>query len=178
MDFRSQQNLLPGLRNNNPGNIKTGQGWKGVVGNDGTFDIFSDDTWGLRALAMDLTAKMNRGLNTIASIISAYAPPGDNDTPSYISAVSRDTGIDPNELVQSPNDLPALMRAIVSHENGDQGSLISDADISQGIAMMGNGPGVLVQSAVDAVVNNTDNAGVILGGGVVLLLILLFRKGK
>lgn len=180
MDFRSQTNLLPGLRNNNPGNLKTGEGWKGVVSNDGTFDIFSDDTWGLRALAMDLQSKMNRGLTTIRSIITAYEGTGDNnDVPAYIAAVSAQSGIGPDDQLTFPDDWPDLMRAIVTHENGDQGSMISDADISQGINMMGNGVGTLVQAATDAVANNTDNAATFLVIGVGLVILLLTsRRGK
>lgn len=178
MDFRSQTDLPRGIRNNNPGNIKTGEGWKGVAGNDGTFDIFTDDTWGLRALAMDLQSKLNRGLTTIRQIISVYAPPSENDTDAYISAVSAQTGIGADDPLTYPDDWPDLMRAIVTHENGDQGALISDGDIAQGLSMMGGGPGVLVQSAIDAVSNNTDNAGIIAIGLAVGLILLIFSKSK
>ncbi len=178
MDFRSQTSLARGVRNNNPGNIKTGQGWKGVVTNDGTFDIFSDDTWGLRALAMDLQAKVNRGLTTIRQIITEYAPPSENDTAKYIAAVSAQSGIGPDDQLTFPDDWPDLMRAIVTHENGSDGSYISDADIAQGISMMGSGAGVLVQSAIDAVSNNTDNAGMIAIGLAVGLILLVFSKTK
>lgn len=178
MDFRNQTALARGLRNNNPGNIKTGQGWKGVVGNDGTFDIFTDDTWGLRALAMDLQAKLNRGLTTIRQIISEYAPPSENDTDKYIAAVAAQSGIGADDPLTYPDDWPDLMRAIVTHENGDQAAMISDADITQGISMMGGGPGVLVQSAIDAVSNNTDNATFIAAGLVIGVILFFFSSRK
>lgn len=143
MDFRQYPDAQAyrGIRNNNPGNIKSGIAWQGAVGDDGTFVIFDDDTWGLRAMAKDLTTKINSdGLTTIQDIISAYAPPSENDTATYIAAVASDTGFAPTDvLTADPQTLHALIRAIANHENGDQGSaLIADADIDQGIQMAGN----------------------------------------
>lgn len=140
MDYRSQTSLPRGIRNNNPGNIKTGIMWQGAAGDDGTFIIFADDTWGLRAMATDLSNKISKdGLNTINLIISAYAPPSENDTQSYIDAVSSDTGFGPDDvLTLDQPTLHALIRAIVNHENGADASAqyISDADIDTGISMV------------------------------------------
>lgn len=179
MDFRTLADwpsLPRGLRNNNPGNIKTGEGWKGVVGNDGVFDIFSDDTWGLRALAMDLTAKIHRGLLTIRDIISVYAPPSENDTLSYIAAVSDQSGIAPDQpLTADPVTLHNLIRAIITHENGQPAEHVSDSDIDQGIALTGNGVGTLVKSAVDAAAN-TDNTTLMLFGALALTILFAFKR--
>src|SRR5580698_686656 len=86
-----------GLSDNNPGDLKCcdGNNWQGLAGNDGTFNIFSDTIWGLRALALDLTTKINAdGLNTITAIVSDYAPASDsNNVQAYINSVSSDTGI-------------------------------------------------------------------------------------
>jgi len=143
MDYRTVAAAQPyrGIRNNNPGNIKAGISWQGAVGSDPTFTIFADDTWGLRAMAMDLTNKINSdGLNTITSIITAYAPPSENDTASYISSVSSDTGFGPDDALTADSaTLASLIRAIANHENGDDGSaLIPDADIATGISMAGD----------------------------------------
>ena len=137
--FIGRTDLHPGLRNNNPGNIKAdGTDWQGNLGDDGTFVIFKDISWGLRALATDLANKINKGENTIRAIISVYAPPSENQTESYISAVSSDTGIASEELLTIDQvTLHDLMRAIINHENGDsESSLISDGDIDQGISMI------------------------------------------
>src|ERR1700691_2166006 len=86
-----------GLEDNNPGDIKfDGTDWKGMAGNDGAFVIFSDTTWGLRAIALDLTNKIsNDGLNTIALIVNAYAPASDSNNVSvYISSMLSNTGFD------------------------------------------------------------------------------------
>jgi hypothetical protein len=144
MDYRGQASLPRGIRDNNPGNeeVETGVTWQGQVGADGNFIIFADTTWGLRALARDLTTKMTTdGLTTITAIITDYAPPSENDTASYIASVASDSGFGADDQL-SPDQptLHALMRAIVNHENGDDASAqyVSDADIDTGIEMAGN----------------------------------------
>src|SRR5689334_21426246 len=119
--FIGQDNLPIGLRNNNPGNIRPGDSWQGMVGENGGFVVFQDITWGLRALATDITNKIREGYNTITSLIGRYAPPSENNTPAYINAVAADTGIGPNDpLDLSAETLHDLVRAIMNHENGDQ----------------------------------------------------------
>lgn len=163
-----------GLLNNNPGNMKTGIDWKGAIGDDGTFITFSSIYWGLRALAQDLTTKITKdGLTTITDIISAYAPPAENNTPAYIAAVSADSGIGPmDQLAADPQTLHDLARSIIDHELGDPwAGYIQDDDIDQGIAMRGNGLSTLVQAAAAAVSNNTDNSAIIaIGVGVGLVI--------
>jgi hypothetical protein len=145
-----------GLQNNNPGDIKvSASNWLGAVGDNGTFVTFSDTTWGIRAMAVDLTTKINKdALNTITKIISAYAPSSDNNNvPAYISAVGNDTGIDPLALlVADTPTLSALIRAIINHEIGDtlSSQYVSDQDIATGISMM-TGISPLAQAAVIAV---------------------------
>jgi hypothetical protein len=181
MDFRQDPDAQPyrGIRNNNPGNIEKGIAWQGAVGDDGTFIIFADDTWGLRAMAKDLTTKINSdGLTTITAIITQYAPPSENDTASYIAAVASDTGFGATDLLTADQPtLHALIRAIANHENGDAGSaLVSDADIDTGIQMAGD-PTTVFNAAAIAV---SANPGISLAGvGVcAVLLWLLLRKRK
>lgn len=151
--FIGQSNLPRGLRNNNPGDIKTGEQWQGMVGDDGTFVTFSDITWGTRALATDLANKINEGENTITEIVSIYAPPSENNTTAYIASVSADTGFDPNAVLgMDQATLHALMRAVMNHELGDQYSaMVSDDDIDTGIGMMNSGLLSLFPAAVVAV---------------------------
>lgn len=73
--------------NLNPGNLhNVGQpGAGGNFGDEAKFDSFYD---GKQAQLNDLKAKLNGGLNTIAKIITRYAPPHyGNDTAAYIAAV-------------------------------------------------------------------------------------------
>lgn len=180
MDFRTDPDAAPyrGIRNNNPGNIKTGIAWQGAVGDDGTFIIFADDTWGLRAMAKDLTTKINSdGLTTITAIITVYAPPSENDTAAYISAVASDTGFGATDpLTADQPTLHALIRAIANHENGDAGSaLISDADIDTGVQMAGD-PTTVFNAAVIAATANPVWTLVGVGAGAILLWMLLSKR--
>ena len=147
MDYRTVAAAQPyrGIRNNNPGNLQPPPGltnWQGAVGADGPFVIFADTTWGLRAMAVDLTSKINNdGLTTITAIITVYAPPPENDTASYISAVASDTGFGADDVLAADSGtLALLIRAIVNHEEGDGPSqqFVSDADIATGISMAGS----------------------------------------
>jgi hypothetical protein len=132
-----------GLSDNNPGDIKfDGTDWKGIAGNDGTFVIFSDTTWGLRAVALDLYNKItDDGLNTITAIVNKYAPASDNnDVGAYIASMTGDTGFGANQVLTADGPtLALLIRAVVNHEIGDTLSqqYVSDQDISTGISMMG-----------------------------------------
>jgi hypothetical protein len=139
IDYRSYANYPLGIRNNNPGNIRPGDQWVGMVGTNKNFVVFKDIHHGLRALSIDIANKINSGYNTITKIIERYAPPSENNTPAYIAAASAMSGIGKDaKLTANFDTLRKLMRAIVSHENGkaiaDQ--VISDNDIETGIRLM------------------------------------------
>lgn len=113
-------NQSRGLRNNNPGNIrKSSTAWQGMAPQqtDSAFVQFVAPEWGIRAMGKILQNYMARGLTSIQDIISTWAPPTENDTQAYINAVSGDTGIMPGSIVTQA-DLPALVSAIIRHENG------------------------------------------------------------
>lgn len=114
-------NQSRGLRNNNPGNIrKSATGWQGMSidqSGDSAFVQFASPVYGIRAMGKILTNYMARGINTIQDIVSTWAPSVENDTAAYIAAVSRQTGIAAGSMVTSA-DLPALVNAIITHENG------------------------------------------------------------
>lgn len=146
MDNSSLLTVPRGIRNNNPGNLRSDISWAFMTGGDpGGFAIFDDSVHGLRALAKDLQTKITKdGLTTIRQIISKYAPTSENNTAAYIASVSNDTGIGPDDqLTADPDTLAMLIRAIVNHENGDAASdaYVSDQDIQNGIAMIGLSPG-------------------------------------
>jgi hypothetical protein len=155
-DYRNDttDNLPRGIRNNNPGNIRDdGTAWQGKAGADGDgFLIFTDMSWGTRALGKDLLSKIQKGENTIASIIAVYAPTSDNnDVAAYVEAVSADTGIDATTVLGTdPTTLASLIRAFANHENGSGPSeqYISDQDIADGISLINNPVLSSVQAAV------------------------------
>jgi len=112
-----------GLRNNNPGNIeRTSVRWKGMAVEqpDSRFITFNAPEWGIRAIARILLGDWREGQNTIASLISEWAPPHENDTEAYIKAVAKACKADPYRPCDVPKLLVPLIGAIIQHENGDQ----------------------------------------------------------
>lgn len=139
-NFLNQAGLPIGLRNNNPGNLRPGDNWQGMIGQSGGFITFQDCSWGLRALAIDLRSKISNGYDTISLIIDRYAPTADNnDTAAYIQSVVRTTSIPANKiLIADGATLGALMRGIINVELGSQyAGMINSADIAEGISKMG-----------------------------------------
>ncbi|MBQ0721009.1 MAG: structural protein [Gammaproteobacteria bacterium] len=110
-----------GIRNNNPGNIEAGRdSWAGAAGDDGRYLIFSDIRYGVRAMARILASYNKRGIDTVAEIISTWAPGDDgNDVNSYIYSVSARSGLTPLAEIEK-SDYPALIEAMIYHENGKQ----------------------------------------------------------
>ena len=113
-----------GIRNNNPGNIRlSGTTWQGQVPpaeqTDDEFVQFTDPKYGIRAMARILNNYALRGLNTIREVISTWAPPSENNTESYIHAVAQRLNLSPDSIIVD-SAKPALIAAIIQHENGSQ----------------------------------------------------------
>ena len=124
-----------GIRNHNPGNIRHGQNWQGMaaVQSDAAFITFTQPAWGLRAMARVLkNYERLHSLDTVAGIIGRWAPPIENDTGAYVAAVAHKLGVGVNERIAIDAHLPALMDAIIHHENGRQP--YTRAQIEEGIA--------------------------------------------
>ena len=111
-----------GIRNNNPGNIRgNNDKWLGAFGvDDKGFVQFTAPVYGLRAMARVLgNYQRIYLLVTIRQIIERWAPPVENNTQSYIDSVASRSGIDADTYIE-PEDLPAVMAAMIYHENGQQ----------------------------------------------------------
>jgi hypothetical protein len=116
-----------GIRNNNPGNIRWGDEWKGLVPEaqrtDKSFCQFKAPEFGIRAMIIILRNYQSKyGLKTITGIIKRWAPPNENDTQAYIRSLAQATGNDadkPIDLTDSRKLFP-LLQAIIKHENGTQ----------------------------------------------------------
>jgi hypothetical protein len=87
-------NQALGARNKNPLNIRysSANNWTGQTGQNKGFCVFSDLKWGYRAAFKNLRSYHSRGLNTIRSIISSWAPQTENNTTDYIAYVVKQTG--------------------------------------------------------------------------------------
>jgi hypothetical protein len=111
-----------GIRNNNPLNIKTGDKWLGMIGEDEGFLQFSEASYGIRAAARVLqTYQTVHHLHTIREIIHRWAPPADNNpSDEYARAVAIWAGLEPDDEVDvyDFDTALAMLRAMVRFENG------------------------------------------------------------
>lgn len=135
--------LPRGIRNNNPGNLNfAGQaGATKEGGPNGRFAVFGSMQEGVAALVRQIGLYVKRGRNTIRKILEVYAPPGENNTNAYVSAVSKALGIGPDDALDTENaqQVMSLVRAIANHENGK--GFLSDADIAGGYQLAKGGRG-------------------------------------
>ena len=115
-----------GIRNNNPGNLRrSADNWAGLTPeqSDPDYFQFSDPLYGLRALARTLyNYQARHGLETIRDIIARWAPQAENDTAAYVAAVASDMAAAADEPLDLDDreELAALTKAVVRHENGAQ----------------------------------------------------------
>jgi hypothetical protein len=134
----------PGIRNNNPGNIRRSDDkWQGLaqVQPDSQFFTFQSPVYGIRAIARLLINYQDKySLNTIREIISRWAPPAENPTAAYIEAVTQRTGFDADEQLDmhAYENLRALVTAIIWQENGQQP--YSDQQIDKALVLAGVEP--------------------------------------
>lgn len=120
-----------GERNKNPGNIdRNATKWKGMSpdqSGDKRFVVFTDAVWGVRALAKTLLTYSRvypqdtpQDIDTVREIVNRWAPPVENDTGAYVSAVAKEVGADPDDEIDVTDEvvMAALVKAIIRHENG------------------------------------------------------------
>lgn len=131
-----------GFKNLNPGNIRKGQDWQGLVPSnmnpDPDFDMFVSAEMGFRALCrILLNYRKKHGLKTVRGIISRWAPPNENETEGYIRFVSTALGVPPDQEIElTRQTLFILAKAIARKENGrrpDGADWFSDASILAGV---------------------------------------------
>lgn len=126
--YMGAQKVARGVRNNNPLNIEHNQRnkWEGAsaVQTDSRFVQFVSPVWGIRAAAKTFKTYGKRGVNTLAGIISTWAPPEkngviENDTEAYIASIETQTGFNRHDYI-GVERYPALIAAMIKHENGSQ----------------------------------------------------------
>lgn len=107
--------------NNNPGNIRCvpSNNWQGQTGCSASgFCIFFSMYYGVRAMMKIIINDIMAGTNTIHGIISQYAPPNENNTAGYIQNVSNWSGVGIYEVIDEPEQLYAVMAAMIRMETG------------------------------------------------------------
>lgn len=122
-------------RNNNPLNIRFSNtnNWAGKGGDNGTgFEQFDTPDHGFRAGLKLMRNHINNGSDTLSSLISKWAPAGDNNNPvQYAQSVSQQTGI-PVDAKLNPNDpqqMTAVAKAMARQEG--YGAPVSDSQLSR-----------------------------------------------
>lgn len=119
-----QRQTPRGLRNNNPGNIRTTKDrWQGLQPQqaDPAFFQFTEMRYGYRALIVTLQNYRRRhGCRTVADFIRRWAPPVENDTEGYIRRVCREMGVTASYVpdVDDKATMCAFAAAISLVENG------------------------------------------------------------
>jgi hypothetical protein len=125
-----------GVRLNNPGNIRRdGTLWLGFADDqsDAEFVTFTAPAYGIRAIARIMKSYQRKGVTTLEEAINRWAPPVENNTSAYVSAVCKDCNIAPDKVVDFNAIMPTLVKAIIRHENGEQP--YSDDLINYGISL-------------------------------------------
>lgn len=109
-----------GIRNNNPGNLRT---WGDTPRVDG-FARFATPEAGLAAMIKNLQVQQSKhGLNTIAGIIGKWAPSSENETGSYVNSIVKQTGFgahQPLDLTDKRTVAP-LISSMIRHEGNSAG---------------------------------------------------------
>lgn len=126
-----------GIRNNNPLNIRIGNTWLGERQNptDPAFEEFVSIEYGYRAAFSILRRYIRRyKRQTIATIISTWAPPSENATQRYIDFVANKMGIAPDVpiLFEDKETMTQLVAAMQIMECGVPADM---AKVSRGYDM-------------------------------------------
>lgn len=150
-------------RNNNPGNIEDGpfaRSQPGYAGSDGRFAKFVSADAGFGAMEALLRGRgyAGGGRNTIAKIISKYAPSSENNVGAYVGAVERATGIDRNAAL-SAAQIRAVSRAMAKHEGYRGGSV----DLSGGALPSARDLRRPASAGSPKVASNTSNSTTTIG---------------
>ena len=145
-------------RHNNPGNLVFAGQRGATVGETvagHTFAKFQSTEEGVAALYRQLQLYQKRGIDTLTEIMGVYAPEGDNNTGAYINALSKTTGLNPNQQLNfgDPATAAAMIRGISQHEAGK--SYLNDQQILSGINMAQGGGGGSSSVSIGQITINT-----------------------
>lgn len=109
-----------GVRQNNPGNIRS---WAGVPTVNG-FASFATPQDGIVAMVKNLQAYQNKhGINTLEGVVKRWAPPNENNTSAYIADMAKQTGRNPSEALNlnDPKVVAPMISGIAKHEGNGAG---------------------------------------------------------
>jgi len=132
-EYFGNPKLPRGVRNNNPGNIRWGSPWQGLVKNgkqkDSAFCLFVDPASGIRAIVMTLItyydkrkAKDGSKIDSVREVIERWAPPVENNTAAYANQIAKVLNVLPESENLNLHDyrtMKGLVEGIIRHECGD-----------------------------------------------------------
>ena len=126
-DYMATNTKTPrGYRNNNPLNIRiSSSNWLGKIpvdkNTDGVFEQFETMAHGYRAAMVLLRNYVNKyKCDTLAKIITRWAPANENNTAGYIKRVSKSMGVPADTFINPYSQalMSSLVRAMSLVENG------------------------------------------------------------
>ena len=126
-----------GIRNNNPLNIRIGNTWLGERANptDPAFEELVAMEYGVRAAFIILRRYIRRyHKDTIASIVSTWAPANENNTQRYIDQVSAQLALDPTESIKY-EDKETMCKLVAAMAKVECGQSIPEIAIMKGYDM-------------------------------------------
>ena len=109
--------------NNNPGNLRYA-GQTGAVPGEGGFAKFPSPNEGYDAVTNQVKLDTSRGMS-LGEFLTKYAPPTENDTPTYIQNISSEIGGSPDDAL-TDFDPEVLAEAISKFESGTTVSAAPD----------------------------------------------------
>lgn len=136
-------------RDNNPGDLDSGANWQGLMLEsemtpeqkaEPRFCIFKTPEFGFRALCLLLrNYHVIYKCDTIEQIVHKFAPPTENDTKAYVTAVAHDCGVSPTVTlpVISRDFMFKLAKAITKHETGSWAPYWTDDQLNHGLGLAG-----------------------------------------
>lgn len=112
--------MTRGIKNNNWGNIRHGNRWKGeIIGTDGGFESFENPVWGLRAVIKTTrNYKRKYGIDNVTDWVDRWAPPVDNNphNDAYIRHIETHAGA--QIRLYDMNYMRNFVKAVCEFENG------------------------------------------------------------
>lgn len=132
------------VRNNNPGNIRIGTPWQGLMPREQmtpeqaaetAFCVFLTPVWGFRAMAEIFHTYFDKDdIRTLQEAIHRWAPPDENNTAAYVEAVCDYTGFAATARFPFRGTVAtqaALLKAVSIHEVGTWA--FTQADLMAGV---------------------------------------------
>lgn len=135
--------IAVGERNNNPGNIRflATRAWNGQLPEpgEGGFGKYETPEHGIRAMLMQIRKHLATA-PTLGAMINRWAPPNENNTPSYVQAVTRATGLQA-DYEPDPEDAEEMLDIAMAMATHECGYLPWDDEVWERGATMAYHPG-------------------------------------